>query len=150
MQMFSFQMNTLHKGIFHLLLRLTLIVPAFRAELFAGESNLGERWVGGDIVGKAQVHRIVSRPEEEHCLCGRGHLLLDGGAVVHHGEEVVGALPAGEEVPHVGHHGPQNNSGVVFLLPLSLSQGERVPELPETTGISTEFGSGPFAADPVF
>ena len=105
--------------VFHLLLRLTLIVPAFRAELFAGESNLGERWVGGDVVGKAQVHRIVSRPEEEHCLGGRGHLLLDGGAVVHHGEEVVGALPAGEEVPHVGHHGPQNNSGVVFLLPLS-------------------------------
>ena len=105
--------------VFHLLLRLTLIVPAFRAELFAGESNLGERWVGGDVVGKAQVHRIVSRPEEEHCLCGRGHLLFNGGTFVHHGEEVVGALPAGEEVPHVGHHGPQNNSGVVFLLPLS-------------------------------
>ena len=68
MQMFSFQMNTLHKGIFHLLLRLTLIVPAFRAELFAGESNLGERWVGGDIVSKAQVHRIVSNFSLDHSL----------------------------------------------------------------------------------
>ena len=68
MQMFFSNEHTSQK-VFHLLLRLTLIVPAFRAELFAGESNLGERWVGGDIVGKAQVHCIVSGPEEEHCLC---------------------------------------------------------------------------------